>query len=70
MDPAVLAHYREIAGDDAPCGCAVAWNPSAPGVKSEDTFLLLADGTQEIVSETPAFPALDSAGVAKTLPLG
>lgn len=32
---------------------------SAPGVESEDTFLLLPDGSQEIVSRTPSLPRID-----------
>lgn len=40
-------------------GQAYAWNPSAPGVKSEDTFLLREDGTQEIITATPNLPAVD-----------
>ncbi len=47
---------------DAPntaLGMAFAWNPSAPGVKSEDTFLLLEDGTTEIVTGTPGLGYVD-----------
>jgi hypothetical protein len=40
-------------------GAAFAWNPSAPGVKSEDTFILLPDGTREIVSRTPGLPEVE-----------
>ena len=42
---------------------AFAWNPSAPGVKSEDTFLLLPDGTKEIITRTPALPRVDLTAV-------
>lgn len=49
---------RDIVGGDVAFGHAFAWNPSAAGVKSEDTFLLLPDGTKEIVTSTPSFPAV------------
>ena len=49
----------EILGKEVAFGAAFAWNPSGPGVKSEDTFILLPDGTQEIVSSTPALPIVD-----------
>lgn len=45
-----------ILGHEVPFGAAFAWNPSGPGVKSEDTFILLPDGRREIVSRTPALP--------------
>lgn len=50
---------REILGEEAAFGAAFAWNPSAPGVKSEDTFILLPDGAREIVSATPSLPRVD-----------
>ena len=53
----------ELLGRPIECGAAFAWNPSAPGVKSEDTFILLPDGTQEIVSRTPELPEVDLAKV-------
>ena len=34
----------------------VGWNPSITGTKSEDTILVRADGTQEIVTETGGWP--------------
>jgi Xaa-Pro aminopeptidase len=34
---------------------AIAWKPSIAGVKSEDTFLVLADGN-EMITETGDFP--------------
>ena len=57
------AKLKEYFGLDIAFGSAFAWNPSAPGVKSEDTFLLLPDGTKEIVSVTPALPVVDLAPV-------
>ncbi len=50
---------RERFGIDVPLGYAFAWNPSAPGVKSEDTFVLLPDGSREIISRTPGLPEVD-----------
>lgn len=44
---------------DVDLGQAFAWNPSAPGVKSEDTFILSASGLKEIVTATPSLPGVD-----------
>lgn len=46
----------EILGHGVEFGGAFAWNPSAPGVKSEDTFLLLPNGAREIITRTPGLP--------------
>jgi antitoxin VapB len=54
---------REITGIDVVFGQAFAWNPSAPGVKSEDTFLLMPDGAKEIITRTPALPRVDLTAV-------
>jgi antitoxin VapB len=54
---------RDIAGVDVQFGHAFAWNPSAVGVKSEDTFIMLPDGAKEIVTLTPALPRMDLAAV-------
>lgn len=43
----------------ASLGMAFAWNPSAPGVKSEDTFLLTENGAAEIITSTPEFGYVD-----------
>jgi Xaa-Pro aminopeptidase len=78
--PCLDEHYTralaELLGEDISMGVAYAWNPSAPGVKSEDTMLLHPDGTIEVVTETPAFPCalLDDidgvpTGFRKALPL-
>jgi antitoxin VapB len=45
-------------------GAAFAWNPSAPGVKSEDTFLLFPDGQQCVATATPSLPRVDLPGPA------
>ncbi|HPO12481.1 MAG TPA: hypothetical protein PLI09_03480 [Candidatus Hydrogenedentes bacterium] len=50
---------RELMGQEIAFGSAFAWNPSARGVKSEDTFILNPDGTKEIVTLTPELPAID-----------
>jgi len=57
------ARVNEIAGIETSFAHAFAWNPSAVGVKSEDTFLLLNDGTREIVTATPELPVVDLASV-------
>ena len=66
----ILDHFwsekvKEILGEEVAFGMAFAWNPSAPGVKSEDTFILLPDGTQEIVTRTPSFPKVNLPAVLK-----
>jgi Xaa-Pro aminopeptidase len=50
---------KEISGISVEFGQAFAWNPSAAGVKSEDTFLLTPDGRKEIVTTTPTLPQVD-----------
>jgi antitoxin VapB len=59
LDPSLAEDFRTGAGIDVPVATAFAWNPSAPGVKSEDTFLLFEDGRQEIISCTPGLPLVD-----------
>lgn len=63
LDTAWTAQLRAVLGTDVPLSAAFAWNPSAPGVKSEDTFLLHEDGRREIITATPGLPALDLAPV-------
>jgi Xaa-Pro aminopeptidase len=41
---------------------AVAWNPSLPGAKIEDTVLLDVDGRLEVLTVDPAWPTLEVAG--------
>jgi Xaa-Pro aminopeptidase len=63
LDTVWAQRVKEIAGVDVQFGNAFAWNPSAVGVKSEDTFILAPDGTQEIVTATPQLPQVDLAAV-------
>lgn len=63
IDPSWSDEVGEILGDKVDFGMAFAWNPSAPGVKSEDTFILMPDGTKEIVTATPSLPSVDLAPV-------
>jgi Xaa-Pro aminopeptidase len=59
LDPQWEKIAGGILGEELTLGQAFAWNPSAPGVKSEDTFTLLPDGAQEIVSKTPNLPEVN-----------
>ena len=45
-----------------------AWNPSAPGVKSEDTVLTTPDGLPQVVTVDPAWPAREVGGLLRPLP--
>ena len=63
LDSVWAPRVKAIAGVDVQFGNAFAWNPSGVGVKSEDTFILLPDGTQEIVTATPHLPQVDLAAV-------
>lgn len=51
----------------APWQC-FAWNPTGPGVKSEDT-VLATDAGPEVVTVDPAWPARDVDGLRRPLPL-
>lgn len=66
LDRSWSTRLSDRMGETVPLGSAFAWNPSAPGVKSEDTFLLLPDGEQEIVSTTPSLPEVDTGTVKKS----
>lgn len=46
-------------------GMAVAWNPSLPWAKSEDTFLLRQDGTLENLTWDAAWPHVQVSGRAR-----
>ncbi len=59
IDDAWSKRVKDITGQEVPFGHAFAWNPSGAGVKSEDTFILTADGAQEIVTLTPSLPTVD-----------
>jgi len=70
LDPKWSAWVKDILGLHVPFGHAFAWNPSAPGVKSEDTFVLLPDGSQAIVTRTPTLPTVDlTAILGRTTPV-
>jgi antitoxin VapB len=64
--PVLSPHYperlKEDFGVETSFAQALAWNPSAPGVKSEDTFILFSDGRKEIITKTPNFPQVDLSG--------
>jgi hypothetical protein len=47
---------------------AVAWNPSLPGAKVEDTFVLAPDGTLENLTLIPDWPSTVVHGRARPLP--
>jgi Xaa-Pro aminopeptidase len=51
-------------GDRAtlPAGVAVAWNPSLPGAKSEDTVLVQPDGHLDVVTLDPRWPTTTVGG--------
>ena len=59
LDTSWQRDLKDLTGIDCAFGHAFAWNPSGPGVKSEDTFLLLPDGRREIMSATPSLPRVD-----------
>ncbi|HOZ47462.1 MAG TPA: M24 family metallopeptidase [Candidatus Hydrogenedentes bacterium] len=63
VDRSLAKRASELAQLDVQIGAAFAWNPSAVGVKSEDTFLLLPDGTKEIVTGTPQLPQVNLAAI-------
>ncbi len=67
--PVLDTHYpklvKSILGKEVSFGSAFAWNPSAKGVKSEDTFLLYPDGKKEIISSTPELPEVNLEEVLK-----
>lgn len=48
---------------------AVAWNPSLPGAKIEDTFVLLRDGKLENLTFDANWPSVETEGRLRPLPL-
>jgi len=48
---------------------AVAWNPSLPGAKIEDTFVILKDGELENMTFDPKWPNVEVEGRLRPLPL-
>ncbi len=47
----------------------VAWNPSIPGAKIEDTFVVTSDNSLENLSFDPNFPHVDVEGRLRPVPL-
>jgi len=47
----------------------LAWNPSIPGAKVEDTFVLRSDDSLENISLDPHFPHVDIEGRLRAVPL-
>ncbi|BAY78112.1 peptidase M24 [Nostoc linckia NIES-25] len=50
-------------------GIALAWNPSLPGAKVEDTFAILKDGKLENLTFDPNFPHVEVEGRLRPVPL-
>ncbi|MBD2344324.1 M24 family metallopeptidase [Anabaena subtropica FACHB-260] len=48
---------------------AVAWNPSLPGAKVEDTFIILKDGGLENLTFDPKWPSIKVEGRDRPVPL-
>lgn len=48
---------------------AVAWNPSLPGAKIEDTFVILRDGGLENLTFDPNWPSVEVEGRDRPIPL-
>lgn len=65
LDLTLADKVREKLGVNVTFGHAFAWNPSAKGVKSEDTFLLWEGGRKEIVTATPDIPSVDVNAIMK-----
>ncbi|MBD2088674.1 M24 family metallopeptidase [Microcoleus sp. FACHB-1515] len=50
-------------------GMAIAWNPSLPGAKIEDTFIIQADGTLENLTFDPNWISVNVEGRDRPIPL-
>jgi Xaa-Pro aminopeptidase len=48
---------------------AIAWNPSLPGAKVEDTFVIHKDGKLENLTFDPNFPSVEVEGRLRAVPL-
>ncbi|QMS86180.1 M24 family metallopeptidase (plasmid) [Nostoc edaphicum CCNP1411] len=48
---------------------AIAWNPSLPGAKIEDTFIILKDGRLENLTFDPKWPSVKVEGRDRPVPL-
>lgn len=55
--------------DRLAAGMAIAWNPSLPGAKIEDTFVLTTENHLENLSLDRQFPCTEIAGRLRPLPL-
>jgi Xaa-Pro aminopeptidase len=55
--------------DQLQADMAIAWNPSLPGAKIEDTFVLQAEGGLENVTFDPKWPSVEIAGRSRPVPL-
>jgi hypothetical protein len=55
--------------DQLQANMAIAWNPSLPGAKIEDTFTLREDGSLENLTFDPNWPSVEVAGRSRPIPL-
>lgn len=55
--------------DQLQANMAIAWNPSLPGAKIEDTFVLREDGSLENFTFDPKWPSVEIAGRSRPIPL-
>jgi len=55
--------------DPLAAGMAIAWNPSLPGAKIEDTFVIQADGKLENLTFDPNWPSVNVDGRDRPIPL-
>ncbi len=55
--------------DQLAVGMALAWNPSLPGAKIEDTFVIQADGKLENLTSDPNWPSVTVDGRDRPIPL-
>ncbi|MFB2893462.1 M24 family metallopeptidase [Aerosakkonemataceae cyanobacterium BLCC-F50] len=55
--------------DTLEANMAMAWNPSLPGAKIEDTFVILEDGKLENLTLDPNWPSIEVEGRLRAVPL-